>query len=66
MRPVIQEIQKEQINVKVLFIDADINKDLVVRHQIEGVPVFIIFKNGEEVFRHIGIISKSELLAQLN
>ncbi len=66
MKSVIQEIQKELTNVKVLFIDADINKELVARHQIEGVPLFIIFKNGEEVFRHVGIISKSKLLEQLN
>lgn len=66
MKPVIQKIQKELKDVKVLFIDADINKELVVRHKIDGIPVFIVFRNGEEVFRHIGIISKEKILEQLN
>jgi thioredoxin 1 len=66
MKPVIQEIQKENSNIKVLFIDADANKELIKKHQIKGVPIFIVFKNTEEVFRHVGIISKKELLKQLN
>ena len=66
MKPVIQEIQKENSNVTVLFIDADINKELINKYQIKGVPVFIVFNNTKEVFRHVGIISKKELLKQLN
>jgi len=66
MKPVIQEIQQENSNVKVLFIDADVNKELVKRYQIKGVPIFIVFKNAKEVFRHVGIISKEELFKQLN
>lgn len=66
MKPVIKEIKKELTNVKVLFIDADLNKELVTRYKIEGIPVFIVFKNTKEVFRHRGIISKEKLLEQLN
>ena len=65
MKPVIQQIKKEAPNVTVLFIDAEVNKELVKRYQIKGVPVFLVFKNAEEVFRHIGVISKGELLKQL-
>ncbi len=66
MKPVTEEIQKEREKVKVLFIDADVNKKLMIQHQIKGVPGFIIFKNNREVFRHLGMISKKELLKQLN
>ena len=65
MKPVIQQIKKESPNVTVLFIDAEVNKELVKRHQIKGVPVFLVFKNAQEVFRHVGVISKAELLKQL-
>ena len=64
MKPVIEGIKKERPNVKVLFIDADINKDLVKKYTIKGVPVFIIFRDAKEVFRHIGIISKNNLLEE--
>ena len=65
MKPIIEDIQRENPNVKVLFIDADANKGLVNKYSINGVPVFIIFKNGEESFRKIGLSTKEELINQL-
>ena len=65
MKPIIEEIQRENTAVKVLFIDADENKELVKKYQIKGVPVFIVFKNGEEYFRKIGLCNKEELTNQL-
>tara|TARA_X000000368_G_scaffold416540_1_gene410708 strand:+ start:1468 stop:2169 length:702 start_codon:yes stop_codon:yes gene_type:complete len=65
MNPIIKEIQSENNDVKVLFIDADINKELIKKYQIQGVPVFIVFKNTSETFRNVGIISKEDLVNQL-
>ena len=65
MKIIIEEIQRENPNVKVLFIDADANKELVKKYQIKGVPVFIVFKNGEESFRKVGLCNKDELTNQL-
>jgi len=65
MNPIIEEIEKENPNVKVLFLDADVNKELVKKYQINGVPVFIIFRNGKESFRKIGLCDKEELTNQL-
>ena len=65
MKPIIEDIQRENPNVKVLFIDADANKGLVNKYSINGVPVFIIFKKGEESFRKIGLSTKEELINQL-
>ena len=65
MKPIIEDIQRENPNVKVLFIDADANKELVKKYQIKGVPVFIVFKNGEESFRKVGLCNKDELTNQL-
>jgi len=65
MRPIIEEIQRENPNAKVIFIDADANKELVKRYQIQGVPVFIVFKNGEEVFRNVGVLTKNDLLKEI-
>lgn len=66
MKPIITQIKEENLNYGVLFIDADANNELVKKYQIRGVPVFIVFKDSQEVFRHIGVISKTELLKQLN
>ena len=66
MKPVIEDIQRNNSNIKVLFIDADINKELVTEYQIRGVPTVLVFHNSKEVFRKIGIISKEELVSQVN
>jgi thioredoxin len=66
MKPIINEIRKEFTNVKVLLVDADINKELILKYKIESVPTFIVFKRGEETFRNVGIISKEKILEQLN
>lgn len=65
MKPVIEEIEKENRDVKVIYIDADVNKELVKKYKISGVPVFIVFKGGKEEFRHVGIIEKLELLSKI-
>ena len=51
--------------MKVLFIDADVNKELIKKYKIQGVPVFIVFKNTSETFRNVGIITKEDLVNQL-
>ena len=65
MKPVIEEIKKENRDVKVVFVDADINKELVKKYKIRGVPVFIVFKDGKEAFRHVGLIEKLELINKI-
>ena len=65
MRPIIEEIKEENKNIKVVFIDADINQDLLKHYTVKGVPVFIVFKNGVENFRHVGMIDKLELLNKI-
>ncbi len=66
MNPIINQIKNEKSNCEVLFIDADANNVLVKEYQIKGVPVFLFFKKSREVFRHVGVISKEELLNQIN
>ena len=41
------------------------NKELVKKYKIRGVPVFIIFKDGKEEFRHVGLIDKIELINKI-
>ena len=65
MKSVIKEIQQENPTLEVVYIDADVNKELIEKYQIKGVPTFMIFKQSQEVFKHVGIISKSDLLEEL-
>ena len=66
MAPLIEEIKKEQLNIQVVSVNVDVNKELMQKYKIKTVPGFIIFKNSREIFRHNGLISKQALLEYFN
>ena len=50
---------------KVIEIDVDKEKELAERYRIQSVPTFIIFKNGEQLWRQSGAISTIALIQLL-
>ena len=66
MSPIIDEIAGElQEKAKVGKINVDENQDLAMEYGIMSIPTLIIFKQGKEVKRLLGVRSKSELLEEL-
>ena len=66
MEPVLTEIKEDKsLNFSFLKIDAGVHLNLMKALNIEPIPAFIIYKNGQEVWRKHGIISKEELKTQL-
>ena len=66
MTPVIESLGKElQDKVRILKIDVDKNQSVSNKFQIKGVPTFIIFKNGQAVWRESGVMDKAVLIRQL-
>jgi thioredoxin 1 len=67
MAPVIDEVEVEmQDRAIVKRIDLDRSQEVGKAYEIQGVPVFIVFKEGKEIWRHNGIISKEALIAQID
>ncbi len=62
MHPVLEAL-KEQIGetARIVKIDIDQHDELAVKYRIQAVPTFIVFKKGEAVWRHSGVIKGSEL-----
>lgn len=66
MAPVIDELAAQKdAPFQVMKVDAGVHLDVMKALNIEPIPEFIIYKNGKEVWRKQGIVSKDELLAQL-
>lgn len=59
---------KEEIGEKarVLKVDVDSNREAAMKYNVRGVPTFIIFKNGEPVWRQSGAMPKKVLLDKIN
>ena len=64
MEPVIEEIAEELKDIaKVGKINVDENQDLSMQYNVMSIPTLIIFKEGKEVERLVGVRDKSELLS---
>lgn len=66
MAPVIEELAEElQGKAKVGKINVDESTDTATQYDIMSIPTIIIFKNGKEVKRFIGVRDKQELLNEV-
>ena len=63
MAPVIEELATElDWKAKVGKINVDENSDIAVEYNIMSIPTLIIFQNGKEEKRLVGLRDKEELL----
>ena len=66
MAPIVTALEKEWSGkAKVLQIDIDESEELSEREKVQGVPVFVIYKDGKEVWRYSGLATQDELESQL-
>ena len=62
MHPVLDALKAEMGDrVRIVKIDVDKNTDLAVRMKVMGVPMFVLYKNGRELWRDAGALSKETL-----
>ncbi|MDX1773516.1 thioredoxin [Oceanihabitans sediminis] len=63
MSPVLSEI-KETLGdrVSIIKIDVDKNQELAAKYQVKGVPTFMLFKDGKQVWRQSGMLQKNDLM----
>ncbi|MBU4223125.1 MAG: thioredoxin [Euryarchaeota archaeon] len=65
--PIIKDLEKEY-NGKIKFevIDVDKNEQIAEKYKVSSIPTVIIEKNGIVVKRHVGVVSKKELIKELD
>lgn len=63
MMPIVEQV-RELLGAQtpVIQLDIDQNKETAQENRVDGVPTFIIYKNGQEVWRHSGEIDGNDLL----
>ena len=65
MSPVLDELAEESDAYKVASVNVDIEKDLAAKNDVSGIPCLVIFKDGVEVKRFVGVTPKKKLVKTL-
>ena len=60
--PIVESVAEENEDIKVVKIDVDNAQDLAIKYQVMSIPTIVVIKNGQEVNRNVGIVSKSQIV----
>ena len=61
LRPILEELARDRSDTKIVSINVDEAEDLASKYGIISIPCVIMFQDGKEVKRSVGLKSKSEL-----
>ena len=66
MEPILKDLKKQMGDaITILKIDVDKNRDAASAYSVQGVPTFMIFKNGKSKWRQSGVVPLEHLKEQL-
>ncbi len=66
MRPIVDEVAEERNDIIIGKLNVDTQPEIALRYNVMSIPTLILFENGEEAQKSIGLISKEELLELIN
>ena len=61
LSPIVEEVAKEEADVKFCKLNVDDNPNQAGNFQIMSIPTLIFFKGGKAVDKVVGLISKDEM-----
>jgi thioredoxin len=61
VRPIVEELSRDQSEVKFQIIDVDSEGELTRRFEVKSIPTFILIEDGKEVNRVTGAQTKNDL-----
>ena len=63
MRPMLDELAKENTGYKIVSINIDEEDELAEDYDVASIPCLVVFRDGKEVNRSIGLIPKDAIAA---
>jgi len=66
LSPIIDEIDKDYEHVNVVKANTMIESSMATEYSIRALPTLVFLKDGEEVHREVGLVSKKDIEEILN
>lgn len=63
--PVLNDIAETEEDITIGKVNVDNNQDLAKKYKVRNIPTMVIFKNGVEVGRIVGVKTKKAILTQV-
>ena len=61
LRPILEDLSQEIVSCKFASINIDEEEELAEKYGIASIPCLVMFKDGKEINRSIGLKSKEDL-----
>ena len=62
LAPILEDVKKDMgEKVKIIKVDVDKNQTLAQKFQVRGVPTLMLFKDGKQVWRQSGVLTRADL-----
>ena len=66
LKPTLDAIAAERTDVKIVGLDIDENMELAEEYEVFSIPCLVLFKDGAEADRSVGLVPKESVLAMLD
>ena len=63
MRPMLDELAENNTKYKIVSVDIDEEDELVEEYEVASIPCLVVFKDGKETDRSVGLIPKDSIAA---
>jgi len=63
MRPMLDELAANNEKYKIVSVDIDEEDELVEEYEVASIPCLVVFKDGKETVRSVGLIPKDSIAA---
>ena len=65
LAPVLEQLARENPNVKIVKVNVDENPELAMRYRVDAIPRLMVFKSGQSVAEYSGVAGKAYLSEML-
>ena len=61
LRPILDKYAEEHENAKIVSVNVDNNSELARKYNVFSIPCLVVIKDGKELERTVGLVSRTEL-----